>query len=74
MTRPQHGRQGSSLKVNNQVPIDESRIRSWRHATSGEQLTLTMFQSVQLPASITDLDTGLSDVEGYDFTLRQAKE
>lgn len=27
-----------------------------------------MFQAVQLPAGVTDLDTGLADVDGDDLT------
>ncbi len=30
-----------------------------------------VLQAVQLPASITDLDTGLSDVDGDTFTLKE---
>lgn len=34
----------------------------------------TMLKTVQFPASITDLDTGLSNVDRDTFTLLQNKE
>lgn len=37
-----------------------------RHLTVGGD---AMFQTVQLPAGVTDLDTGLADVHGNTFTL-----